>query len=280
MGGSGCSDCSDGTIYCEDCNGNGERSCDECTEEGYNICTNCEDGWTEDENGAEVRCVDECDDGTFNCEECDSEGMVTCDTCSEGRIDCDNCRSTGQTPAWGYDSVCHDYILEKLVPLGLAKPIEEGERYDHSNKFKPTGALVFSKFYNDMSVDSEWTFTLGVNEPEAMMLLPRMLEIFKELGEAIGGQFDTAGAGMHMAFLHGENALYPVPVPSGHAQHTRYGNFKKSMSLLMPALFFLGSSSEISRPLRFRQPGVISSREGGGKYWAVNMLRNPRSNTG
>lgn len=188
-----------------------------------------------------------------SCGDCGGDGYRYCDECEEN---------------FGSEIVCHDYLLEKLEPLGLAKR-GGGAR---SDRFVEDGALKYSKFYNDQSVDSEWTFTISLEDPETVFHLPKMVEAFKQLGEAINGSFDVTGAGMHIALLDDENCVYDPNTYRGDsiAKEHRFHNFRRSMNLLMPALFFLGSSNENSRGLRYRQPQVNLNTHQGTKYWAVN----------
>lgn len=198
-----------------------------------------------------------------------------CDVCyGRQEVECQGCDGEGTTPCscqagnmeWGQVNFCHDFILERLVPLGLAEPIPNGASYNYGRRFRPKGALVFSKFYRDGSVDSEHTFTLSVEDPRTILLLPRFIEIFNELAKAINRSFDISGAGMHMAFLNSQGAVYPVSISDD--DYRKFRNFRKSMILLLPALYFLGTGNEVSRGLSFRRPEIEQNVSG--KYHAVN----------
>lgn len=206
---------------CYDCDGEGERSC------GY-----CEDGEVYNDVEEEYE----------SCDECEGSGYIDCD--------CDN--TSGD---FGSEVACHDWIMEKLSEIGLAEKTEEINQFAHLRSYwKPKLPLTYAEFYRDGSVDSEFTFTLLLSDPSVVLLLPRFVEIFRELGEEIGNGIDVEGAGMHMAFLCDTNGAYPTnnwQLPEYH-----FTNFKRAMSLLQPALFFLGATNENSRGLNYRKPGV------------------------
>jgi hypothetical protein len=236
----------DNQVTCDDCNGDGERYCSECDGDGYTL----------DDNEDRIDCG-ECDNGT-----------IACDSCEDGYQECDNC--DGSSNEWSSESYCHDWIMERLSEHGLAE-YREGESIyldDFSTNWHPVAPLVFGMFYNDHSVDSEFTFTISTEDPNSVFVLPTITNVFKEFAQAVGSRLDTEGAGMHMALLNSEGADYPCSMTQAHNQ--RFKNFKKSMTLLLPALYFLGSTNEVSRSLSYRRPAVNVDGEEGTKYWAVN----------
>lgn len=124
-------------------------------------------------------------------------------------------------------------------------------------------ALIFSMFYNDGSVDSEYTFTVPIDKPYVVC---EFIEKFKEMqGEGAGSLFDTTGAGMHIAILNSRDGNYPR---GNSLNNTCQGNFAASVQSLLPALYFLGSSNATSRSLSFRVPSVCA----GHKYNAINSV--------
>lgn len=152
---------------------------------------------------------------------------------------------------------CHDWIMERLSELGLAEYDEdEYNQLSHGveTAWHPIGALKYAEFYFDGSVDSEFTFTLSLKNEEDILLLPKFIKVFKDLAKANGNGMDVRGAGMHMAWVNNKNCYYPVDSTSAHLE--RYENFKRSLTLLLPALYFLGTSSDQSRGLTFRRPEV------------------------
>lgn len=156
-------------------------------------------------------------------------------------------------------SYCHDYIMERLAVLGLAENSEEDWHslsHDVETEWQTAGALQYAEFYNDGSVDSEFTFTISLAEPENIFLLPKVIEIFNELATANGAGVDVDGAGMHMAFLNDPHCNYPAYTTTTEEHHRRLGNFSRSMSMLLPAMYFLGTSSERSRGMSYRRPQV------------------------
>ena len=261
--GDNCEYCDEGSIRCEYCDGSNEVECGQC--EGNGVMDNPDHTSTNNEPEE------------MDCNECDGTGLVSCSECEEGYNTCDECDG-----AWeGYESgdfgnelECHDFILERLVEHGLAELIPEGKSYSYANKYRPVLPLVFSKFYNDGSVDSEHTFTLLLDDPTVVEKLPIFLEIFKELADAVGNEFNTRGAGMHIALLNSPKGFYCADAYSSlytrNNQAVEFNNFSKSMNMLLPALFFLGSASEVSRGLRFREPRVAEYGYRGSKYHAIN----------
>lgn len=119
-------------------------------------------------------------------------------------------------------------------------------------------SLVYSKFYNDGSVDSEFTFTLPIDKAR---LVPEFIVAFKKLALSMG-KLDVEGSGMHIAILNSPTGNYP---DTNTLSSDCLRNFRATLNRLMPSLFFLASAGEQSRPLHFRYPSVSSE-----KYSAVN----------
>lgn len=146
----------------------------------------------------------------------------------------------------------HNYIMGRLQNMGLAEVGDEWTTL-HSGletTWEPLRPLTYCEFYCDGSVDSEFTFTLMLDNPENIFLLPKIVEIWNDFCEEYG-TLDVRGAGMHMAFL--TSGSYPTQ-PRNY--ETRFNNFRKSMTMLLPALYFLGASCENSRGLEYRKPRV------------------------
>ncbi len=230
--------CRNGTVTCTPCRGTGRRK-QLSTGDMVNHLACGGRGW-------------------IQCNVCEGEATLPCD-CNDGSLSCEHIHIEPNNMR-----SFNDYVLKQLVPLGLA---EEG-RYIHgtvlADKYCPTGALKYSKFYVDHSVDTEWTMTLSLEDASVIQHLPEIIRIFTSIGEKLGNGTSSRGAGFHMALLNSEGAVYPT----SNGQMDHFNNFRKSMSLLMPALFFMGSSTEKSRPLRYRQPVVRTSSDG--KYNAIN----------
>lgn len=142
---------------------------------------------------------------------------------------------------------CLDFICERIAD-------DLGEDVDRDyTELSTEGAISFMKFYYDGSVDSELTFTVRLNNPENIFIVPRVIQAFKDLAEEIGNGMDVRGAGLHTAFLANEEGYYP--------DHDNYGgqrlrNFRRSMTMLLPALYFLAASGEETRGLDFRRPSI------------------------
>ena len=106
-----CDMCDEGTLTCEECDGDGEINCNACDGEGDYTCPMCDEGEisvdcrTCNGNG-EIRVdCEECDDGVgevgfVECEECDGTGEdddgKQCKTCEgEMQVKCEVCKGRG-----------------------------------------------------------------------------------------------------------------------------------------------------------------------------------------
>lgn len=266
----GCRDCDNGRLTCENCNGYEFTDCGACEGRGVLECSICDGrGEAVNSDNLMLQCESCEGDGHNQCNDCFGTGNADCEECDGGHVDCVECGGDEtESRDWGDTNVCHDFVLEQLVDCGLAEPIPTGEDYDYADTYRPKFPLVFSMFYDDHSVDSELTFTLALTDPEAVFLLPKVIDAFKALGEAVGGNMDTQGAGMHMALLNDPDCEYPTGYRSG--DRGRFVNFRRSMQLLLPALYFLGSANETSRGLSYRQPMIEEEGFNGTKYFAIN----------
>lgn len=217
---------------CDDCNGNGNRECEECDGEGYNeVELTRPDGSTSDIT-EEVTCEHCYGDGHIDCSNCDGEGEVYVE--SEGGD-------------FGSVEHCEDFIMEQL-----------------SDEAKD--ALIYKKFYNDGSVDSEFTFTIPV---EKVNVLPEIIDTFNKLALEVGNGMDVDGAGMHVAVLPIEsNGRYPVP-SSFEMPYEKLQNFKTEVTKLLPALFIAATSGNFTRGLNYRHPKIDTD-----KYSAIHLVNN------
>lgn len=275
-----CDYCDEGSVSCSTCDGNwdSDHECDECDGDGQVVTW----AWRMWNN------ADEATRGTeperyVTCDTCDGQGETSyCRDCEEGYNTCGECDgnyhrevSSEDSGNWGRDSVCHDWLMEKMSHLGLTEKIPEGENSLHlshgvTSRWRPIGALKYAEFYRDGSVDSEMTLTISVEDEKNVYLLPKIIDIWKQLGEAIGNGMNIRRAGMHTAIMSTPDFKYPVQ--STPEQEERFKNFQKSMNLLLPALYFLASGNDESRELGFRQPRIASARStsySNNKYSAV-----------
>lgn len=196
--------------------------------------------------------------GSVPCISCRGRGYRFCRDCSNGYVDgtrkltCKTCRGWFRIPCkfckeLGHkktkvmnDFQCYDFILKNVSA-------------------RARKALIYSLFYYDGSVGSEFTFTLPL--PKAVYAV-EFVKAFKLLSEHIGGGLDTDGAGMHLAILNDPDGNYP----SGNETYPAYvNNFAKAMTHFLPTLYFLGSASFRSRGLGFRGPQIST-----GKGSAIN----------
>lgn len=245
------------TADCTECN-EGQRQCEDCDGTGI---------WTSEWDGDET------------CGDCDGIGHSTCHYCGGHWQATDP--SAEPRPDFTTASVCFKWLMDKIAEkTGTARLSPSHSGYMQANPFD---WMRFAYFYNDGSVDSELTFTVPIDDPSSVRHLPAVLEAFRELGETIRCGFDVQGAGMHMAVLFSEDASYPSEMDdyprqydgSNRIPEARLRNFKKSMTQLLPALYFLASTDESSRALRYRMPRVsVDARndsygDRGPKYSAI-----------
>lgn len=180
------------------------------------------------------------------CEDCDGQGSIAlfdrygnevsetseCNSCyGEGEIENDSTR-------FGDEDDCENFILEHV-----------------SQACKD--ALVYQRFYNDGSVDSEITFTMKVEDVKYAM---EMITAFKSLADEIGNGLDVDGAGMHIAVL--TSGRYPT---HDSLPYDKIANFKREVTKLLPALFVSATSGNFSRGFSYRQPRIASDE----KYSAI-----------
>jgi hypothetical protein len=248
------------SAHCDEDNCEGGRhECDNCGGEGTFDCDDCDGGYYEDDDGDEVECGS-----------CDGETHTTCSHChGDGYITCPNPTNTDTNERvynFRNETDCRQWILKELLPLGLSKLDEDGITY------VPKLPLKFIKFYNDGSVDSECTFTLMLNDPKNIFLLPKFVDIWNKLAKTIDCGMETQGAGLHMALIRTANGIYPSSTLD--TQVVAYKNFKRSVVPLLPALFFLGTNNDKSRAMRFRRPRITCDKmDYDSKYSAV-VYRN------
>lgn len=263
-----------GREYCDTCHGDGNVECTTCDAEGRTFCT---DDDCVDYIDSEGHCSD---DTCESCDDCDGNGTISCtaEDCDDGykpRSDAVDDRD------WGDLTVCQDFILEHLSQYGLA------EEYDSDNEtheingnsrvgdlgdWVPVGALRYCMLYNDPSVDTECTMTLLLDRSENILLLPKLVEAFIALGEAVGNGVNIDNAGMHMSLINDPEGTYDEYASRPPRDNVRFQNFRRSMSLLMPALFFLGASCENTRSLHFRQPMVAVDEKYSAVFWVGTTL--------
>lgn len=209
----------DGEGECYDCEGGGQQDCGYCYGEGYV------------DSGSVTRLS-----GEAVMEECG-------DCYGDGRVDCDNCNGTGDFGGYQSEEWCEDFMRE----WAERKSPGIGDR------------LVYGRFYEDGSVDSEFTFTVHIDDIEDVLVWQ---EAFKAVADECG-QLDVSGAGLHVSILpESSNGSYPC---HGRLPSDRLANFESEITKLMPALFFLASSGHQSRDLGYRHPKV-----GEDKYCAIS----------
>ncbi len=204
-------------------------------------------------------------DGSRDCYTCDGNGREECDECNgrgavstgqfvgtnseevieecsqcygDGMLDCDECEGAGTSSGMD-ESDCQQFMRDYVTREAL----------DH---------LIYSEFYEDGSVDSEFTFTIHIDHAEDVL---QWIAAFNALADECNGSMDTSGAGMHITLLQGSR----YPRTSGEIAGTGLRNFQTEVSKLLPALFFLASSNYDSRGLDYRPASI-----GSGKYNAIS----------
>lgn len=244
-----CVYCSEGMRSCTSCGGDWHRTCERC--DGVGVIAN---NSTEFEQTTD--CI--CDDGSVLCTECFFGKAPNC-------ADCNGYGTVSGDASWS-QRWCHATLMEKLSELGLAESKDELVKLGKTHlmsAWHPKGALKYAEFYSDGSVDSEFTFTLSLKNPEDIFLLEKIVRIWDTFCKDAGPDYNVSGAGMHMALLNHPECKYGGA--DNYQEPTsldtrRFSNFSKSMSLLQPALFFLSSTDSSSRPLKFREPGVTTQK--------------------
>lgn len=217
---------------------------------------------------------DDYDDDYDTCSDCDGDGYATCDDCSgngyltldsstagdtclscmgSGNQTCSDCDGDGEishnseSGDYSDEGVCQQFILDSL-----------------STEAKK--AIVYGEFYNDGSVDSEYTFTIKTSDA---IYLPEFIESFTKLAKAVDNGMDIDGAGMHIAVIPAEsNGIYPVRTTI-QFDNEKIGNFTNEVTKLLPALFLAATSGNFTRGLNYRIPKICDD-----KYSAIHVIRN------
>jgi len=201
----------------------------------------------------ERECSD-CDDGYSDCDECNGDGVlmaerpngteveVECDECyGEGRVECGYCDGRGYDGGYYDEDYCETFMRDWVGSDVLSR-------------------LTYGNFYEDGSVDSEFTFTVPIEHYKDIVV---WIDSFKALSEDIGNGYNTGGAGMHISLIPKEsNGNYP----NRHRMpDDKIENFAEQMSKLLPAMLFFSSNNEVSRGLSYRTPQVSHDE----KYSAI-----------
>lgn len=238
---------------CDVCDGDGMEECEDCEARGLEDCPDC--------GGDIIGTCGTCRAGFVFCQTCNGECQVPCSSCA-GR------------PAsnWNDFRFMHDKVLAKLVRAGLAQKIPNGMHYQNARKYMPKAPLVYSEVLHDSTVDTEQTLTLLMDNPQNVLLLPKLVRAFYSLKDEIGQVPSIDGAGLHISLLNSQDGGYPAE--STAIDRKCFENFRRSMILLLPALYFLGSSNERSRDMTYRKPmierGGSYTNHGNGKYSAIS----------
>lgn len=212
------------------------------------------------------------DEGESECWECDGRGEVSCSQCDgEGAVEeqqyvgrdwrtnwveCDECDGQGERSC----SDCYGHgTVEGSSNYGDEGTCDQFIR-DYVSK-EAREALVYGDFYNDGSVDSEYTFTIPI---EKSQYLVEYINAFSALADEIGNGIDVDGSGMHISVIPAESeGRYPVR--NFEMPEEKLDNFQNEVTKLLPALFFLASNSHRSRNLGYRMPRVSNED----KYSAI-----------
>lgn len=215
---------------CEHCEGRGNVDCETCDGEGYHeLELTRPDGSTSDVT-EEVTCDDCYGDGHMECSDCEGEGETYVEA---------------ETGSFGSVEHCQEFIEETL---------SEGAKK----------AIIYGRFYNDGSVDSEYTFTIKAEDAH---FLPEIIDSFNKLAAEVGNGMDVDGAGMHVAVLpHESNGIYPVP-SRFELDYTKLENFRTEVTKLLPALFIAATSGNFTRALNYRHPKIDTD-----KYSAIHIV--------
>lgn len=246
-------ECNNGQIACLPCEGRGRMACKTCGYRRFTVCEDCQGrGWRYRKGTTAM----------VSHRACKGIGTVDCTECGDKDMTCPECKGRKQTACAGShinlstDRDCQQLISDRCAAAGIKEWMDEN--------------VVFSRVYTDPSVDTEWTVTLKADDVVGVVeALPIMVEAFADLGKAIDMEFDVRGAGLHIAFLNSYGAVYPTDDSVGEDVWQHFDNFKRSMPLLMPALFFLSSHNKRSRPIKFRRPEVVDGDSHEEKWGAI-----------
>ena len=211
-------------VRCTECRGNSRHDCNECHGRGFQVVP-------EGTEGAEY---DDYRNRFFiECEPCMGIGYHECGTCE------------GRGIVGGISVSEADELMKKSVPADVRR------------------AMTHGHFYNDGSVDSEYTVTYPIDRLEDT---EHWIKAFKAVAVRANGKgkIDVRGAGMHISLL--TSGSYPCPTSLN-----REGlmNFNREVTKLLPALFFVASAGHQSRSLRYRMPQISDTD----KYSAIYTHR-------
>lgn len=190
--------------------------CGDCDGAGEWECSNCD-------GGGEVTATDS-EDYSYEvtCGRCDGSGINYCEYCD------------GDSQGWSVDE-CKEFIENNV-----SKECREN--------------TIYGRCYNDGSVDTEYTVTVPIDNPEYLL---EYIHAFNKLASEVGNGHDIHNAGMHIAVLNSDGGSYPY----GNEHHIgKLENFKASLTPLLPALLFLGTPNAYTRGLGYRTPKVSDDK--------------------
>lgn len=249
----------DDYTYCEWCE-EGSVSCDECDGDGALTCAECDgEGRVTDGEGTRVTCPNvRCNGGRAWCDYCD-EGYRTCP-------ECDGDYRREPDYHWTNERALY-FMLHKL---GINVSDEDNDRYSYDPEL--CDWLQFAKFYNDGSVDSEITLTIRLDNPENIFRAHEVINVWNELVDEIGNGIDVNGAGMHMAWIFSPDCSYPNS--DDVLSRRQLNHFALAMNQMMPALYFLAAPANgenWTRGFGYRGPNVSLGEH---KYSAIHFRGN------
>jgi hypothetical protein len=198
--------------------------CSECNQSGWTQCSACNSsGYVKASISNSI-----------------AETVIECGQCQgDGRFECRRCNGRGFLRGGWSDRWCRDAILRLLKPEVVRN-------------------IVYSEFYYDGSVDSEYTFTMPTENAHQVI---NVIEAFNGLADRIGNGLSIDNAGMHISVL--PSGTYPCR--AGLLDQSLMRNFRREVAKLLPALYFLGTHTSQTRGLSFRKPHVSSEE----KYSAI-----------
>lgn len=219
--------CNNGRIDCPHCNGSGVRICSYCSGLGYTV----------NDQGIPITCQ-LCLGFEPVCPVCEGTREIGCPQCLEGEYgrSCTRNRLSREE--------AKNLILEKL-PQKL------------KNK------LIYSKVYNDPSVDIEWTFTIKI---EDFPLMTDYIKTFVSVLKPISSNWQTWNAGMHLSLMSESD-------PNKSKLNLKnFENLKANGQNLLMGLYSLATVGEKTRAWHFRGPAISLEQKGsaifghGGNY--------------
>lgn len=168
-------------------------------------------------------------EGEQECYECDGSGQLY-DSYEDEETECQYCDGSGYQNRGEPD---YDDLTNYIT-----NTISEQARQE----------MTFGMAYHDGSVDTEYTFTVTL---EGVKYVPEIMRAFEDYCNNEGGDFDTNGAGFHIAVL--TEGTYPC---NKQLNDDYTVNFINQVTRLLPALYHEATGNNKTRSTYYRTPQI------------------------